>query len=67
MEEQQKMTEKLKIKITEGYVIISKNGTHNAFDEKELEAMVKEHFQLKNNLQTLTTKFRELHEFVHAK
>ena len=52
------------VKIIEGYVITSTNGKNNAFNENDIKKMIKEHFQLKEELETVNTEFRKLDKLI---
>ena len=56
--------ENFDVRIIEGYVITTTKGKNNAFDEEELKKMIKEHFQMKEELEIILNKFQELKELI---
>ena len=54
----------LTIKIVEDYVIIKRNDDKSVLDELDLKEMIMEHFQLREELDTINVELNQLGKLV---
>lgn len=54
------------IKIVEDYIIIKQNNEKKVLDETDLKEMITQHFQLRDELDTINVELNQLGEIVRS-